>query len=132
MTNGRWTLTAADKGAKITRRYRGNTLILETLIETAGGAATVIDFMPLREAGTGHLIRLVQGLRGQVEMATELVLRFDYGLIVPWITRIEGGIKAVAGPGMAVLRTAAPIEAEGYKHRGTFTVEAGETVSFRS
>ncbi|MGO9461177.1 MAG: glycoside hydrolase family 15 protein [Rhodomicrobium sp.] len=128
--NGRWTLTAADKGAKITRRYRGNTLILETLIETAGGAATVIDFMPLREAGTGHLIRLVQGLRGQVEMATELVLRFDYGLIVPWITRIEGGIKAVAGPGMAVLRTAAPIEAEGYKHRGTFTVEAGETVSF--
>jgi GH15 family glucan-1,4-alpha-glucosidase len=128
--NGRWTLTAADKGAKVTRRYRGNTLILETLIETAGGAATVIDFMPLRESGTGHLIRLVQGRRGRVEMATELVLRFDYGLIVPWVTRIDGGLKAVAGPAMAVLRTAAPIEAEGYRHRGTFIVEAGETVSF--
>ncbi len=128
--NGRWSLTAADKDAKITRSYRGATLIVETLIETASGTAAVIDFMPPRAGGAGHVIRLVQGRRGRVDMETELVLRFDYGQIVPWITRIDDGLKAVAGPDMAVLRSAAPLEAEGYKHRGTFLVEAGQTVSF--
>jgi len=127
--NGHWSLTAADKNARITRSYRGGTLILETFIETASGTAVVTDFMPRRGGGAGHVIRLVQGRRGRVDMATELVLRFDYGLIVPWITRIDDGLKAVAGPDMVLLRTAAPIEAEGYKHRGTFPVEA-ETVSF--
>ncbi len=85
--NGRWKLTAADEGAKITRAYRHNTLVLETLIETASGAAAIIDFLPPRHGGNSHLIRIVQGHRGWVEMTTELMLRFDYGLILPWITR---------------------------------------------
>ncbi|MGO8777678.1 MAG: glycoside hydrolase family 15 protein [Rhodomicrobium sp.] len=128
--NGHWSLAAKDRDARVTRNYRGNTLILETLIETANGAAAVIDFMPRRQGGAGNLIRLVQGRWGRVDMVTKLVLRFDYGLIVPWVTRLDGCLKAVAGPDMVVLRTGAPIEAEGYSHGGTFTVNAGETVSF--
>jgi len=128
--NGRSILTAADRGAKITRRYRGPTLILETSIETPAGSATVTDFMPRRGGGMGDIIRIVEGRRGKVNMETELVFRFDYGLIVPWITRVSEGLKAVAGPDMVVLRTSAPIEAKGNKHCGSFTVEAGETVTF--
>lgn len=129
--NGCWRLGAESKDAAVTRRYRGNSLILETHIETATGAATVTDFMPLRDGGSSHVVRLVQGQGGHVEMTTEFVLRFDYGLIVPWITQIDGcGLEGVAGPDKAVLRTDVPLVADGYRHRGTFTVAAGETVSF--
>lgn len=130
-SHGRWSLTAAGGQANISRKYRENTLILETQIETATGAVSVIDFMPLDAGGTSHLVRLVQGLRGTVDMATELTIRFNYGLIVPWITRLDGGgLKAVAGPSMVVLRTPAPLRPAGYEHRGTFSVAAGETVPF--
>jgi GH15 family glucan-1,4-alpha-glucosidase len=129
--NGHWSLTATGKITNTTRRYRGDTLVLETLIETENGAVTVIDFMPLRDGGGGHLVRLVQGRGGEVGMQTEFVLRFDYGLIVPWITRMDGnGLQAVAGPDKVVLRTCVPLEAKGYRHFGAFKVSAGETVSF--
>ena len=129
MAAGAW--APSSKDAAVTRRYRGNSLILETHIETATGAATVTDFMPLRDGGSSHVVRLVQGQGGHVEMTTEFVLRFDYGLIVPWITQIDGcGLEGVAGPDKAVLRTDVPLVADGYRHRGTFTVAAGETVSF--
>jgi GH15 family glucan-1,4-alpha-glucosidase len=128
--NGHWSLTAADKRARIARRYRGHTLILETDIQTPTGSATVIDFMPRRGGGGGHVVRIVEGRKGKVDMVTELVFRFDYGLIVPWITHESFGLKAVAGPDMAILRSSVPIEAEDYKHCGRFTMKAGERVSF--
>ncbi len=129
--NGQWSMSAAD-GRAARRRYRAGTLILETEFENAGGGAvTLIDFMPLHREGPSRLVRLVQGLRGEVDMVTEFVLRFDYGLIVPWITRMDSeGLQGIAGPDMAVLRTDVPLEAEGLKHRGAFKVRAGETVSF--
>ena len=86
--NGAWIMSAAD-GAATRRRYRDSTLILETDFETGSGAATLIDFMPLHREGPSRLVRLVQGRRGEVGMVTEFVLRFDYGLIVPWITRMN-------------------------------------------
>ncbi len=129
--NGRWRLTAADSHATISRQYRQNTLILETEIATDTGTAAVIDFMPLGAEGKSHIVRLVEGRAGKVEMVTELTFRFDYGLIVPWITRLgEGCFKAIAGPDMVILRTPASLQAEGYKHAGAFTVAAGETVPF--
>lgn len=128
--NGCWKLASTDKDAKTSRRYRAGTLVLETTVETANGSVCVIDFMPLRDRGTSHLVRIIRGERGTVEMETELVFRFDYGLIVPWVTRLDGGLKAVAGPNMAALRTNAPIHAEGFKHCGRFPVAAGETVYF--
>ena len=117
--------------AQTRRRYRDSTLILETDFETDTGAVTLIDFMPLHREGPSRLVRLIQGRRGEVEMVTEFVLRFDYGLIVPWVTRMEcKGLQATAGPDMALLRTNASVKARGLKHCGVFTVQAGETVSF--
>ena len=130
-SNGRWTINTADAPAKISRRYRGNTLVLETEFETEDGIAAVIDFMPVGTEGKSHVVRLVEGRCGTVGMATEFVLRFDYGLIVPWITRIhEEGLKAIAGPDMVVLRSQVPIEPAGFKHKGTFTIKAGQTIPF--
>jgi GH15 family glucan-1,4-alpha-glucosidase len=129
--NGHWSIGPTDPAPRISRRYRGNTLILETDFETAEGGVTLIDFMPLRSSGTSHLIRIVQGRHGLVQMNTEFVLRFDYGSIVPWITRLDDhSLQAIAGPDMAVLYAQAKIEADGYRHRGTFTIEAGESVAF--
>jgi GH15 family glucan-1,4-alpha-glucosidase len=129
--NGRWSIAAVDKAARTSRRYRGDTLILETDIDTAEGAATLIDFMPLRTEAASHVVRIVRGRRGRVGMRTELMLRFDYGSIVPWVTRVDDGcIKAIAGPDMVVLRTGIGLRAEGFAHRAEFTVGAGETASF--
>jgi GH15 family glucan-1,4-alpha-glucosidase len=129
--NGHWSIGPTEPDARISRRYRGNTLILETQFDTATGGVTLIDFMPLRFNGTSHLVRIVRGRHGRVQMNTEFVLRFDYGSIVPWITRLDDhSLQAVAGPDMAVLDAQAKIEADGYRHRGTFAVAARECVAF--
>ena len=128
--NGRWLIAAADLQARISRRYRGDTLILETLIETATGAATVTDFMPLRGA-CPCLVRLVEGQRGRLAMRTEYVIRFDYGGELPWVTRLdEGGLCAIAGPDMTVLRTPVALRGVDFKTIGEFTVAAGQKIPF--
>ena len=128
--NGHWSMAPANGGVT-RRRYRDGALILETDFETASGSITLIDFMPYHREGPSRLIRLVQGRSGEVEMVTEFVLRFDYGLIVPWVTRMDGkGLQAIAGPDMVVVYTNASVKARGLKHAGVFTVRAGETVSF--
>src|SRR5215212_2876397 len=78
--HGRWLLAPADGAARVTRRYRDGTLILETRFETAAGAVTLVDFMPLRGAAS-DVVRLLVGERGRVEMRMELVIRFDYGAL---------------------------------------------------
>ena len=122
--NGRWSIAAADGNARRTRRYRKNTLILETEIETADGAAVVIDFMPMRSKGTSHVVRIVSGTRGTVALQTELTMRFDYGSIVPWVTRHKG--NTLRGrrrprhgcPSRAHAAQAARPDAPGGVHRG--------------
>jgi GH15 family glucan-1,4-alpha-glucosidase len=127
--NGRWLIGCADPAARVSRRYRGPTLILETEIETPTGAAIVLDFMPPR--GRSTLIRLVCGKRGQVALRTELLIRFDYGSLVPWVTRLDdGALCAVEGPDMAVLRTPVALHGDHLKIVGPFTVSVGETVPF--
>jgi GH15 family glucan-1,4-alpha-glucosidase len=128
--NGRWLLAPASASQRVLRRYRQDTLILETEFHTDQASVTLIDFMPLREKHR-HLVRLVRGDRGQMQMAMELILRFDYGDLVPWVTRIKGGaLRAVAGPNMVVLRTPAPLHGEDLRTVSEFTVKAGETVPF--
>src|SRR4051812_18563964 len=83
--HGRWLIAAADPAASITRSYREHTLVLETRIETSTGAVTVIDFMPPRGRNS-DVVRLVRGDRGSVRMRSELILRFDYGRTIPWVT----------------------------------------------
>src|SRR5262249_671511 len=120
-----------DPGAHVSRRYRQSTLILETNIETADGAATLIDFMALRREGTSHLIRIVHGRSGSVAMRAEIAIRFDYGSIIPWVTRDgDHGLQAVAGPDMVVLRSDVPMRPDQFKHHADFAVGAGETVRF--
>jgi len=128
--HGRWQIAPRDKEARVTRRYRGNTLILETRFETREGAATLVDFMRIGEAHSSS-IRLVVGERGRVAMCTELVIRFGYGAIVPWVTRLDDQtLRAIAGPDMIVLRTPVPLVGQNLTTVGEFTVEAGETVPF--
>jgi GH15 family glucan-1,4-alpha-glucosidase len=129
--NGHWQIAPTDANARCRRRYRGNTLVLETELVTDDGVARLIEFMPLRAQGTSHIVRIVQGCRGRVAMQTRLVLRFDYGSNVPWVTRLEdNAIKAIAGPDMAVLRTNVDMKAEGFSHCAHFSVGAGETATF--
>ena len=128
--HGRWKVAPCDPAPRITRRYRPGTMILETEYETAEGAVTLVDFMPLRGTAS-DLVRTVVGRRGRVAMETELVFRFDYGSIVPWVSRLDdGAVRAIAGPDMIVLRTKVPLHGVGLTTRGEFTVAAGESVSF--
>jgi GH15 family glucan-1,4-alpha-glucosidase len=128
--HGRWLIGPRDSSPRITRRYRGDTLILETTFVTDEGAVTLIDCMPLRD-GRADIIRMVVGKRGRVAMHTELILRFGYGAIVPWVTRMEdGGIRAISGPDMVVINSSVELHGENLTTVGDFTVGAGETVSF--
>jgi GH15 family glucan-1,4-alpha-glucosidase len=128
--NGRWLIAPRDKTARISRRYREKTLILETRFETDSGGVTLIDFMPPLSANP-TVVRLVVGEHGTVAMHLELVLRFGYGAIVPWVTRLEDGtLRAVAGPDMVLLRTPVHTKGENLTTVGVFTVGAGEMVPF--
>jgi GH15 family glucan-1,4-alpha-glucosidase len=128
--HGRWLIGPQDADARVTRRYRPGTLILETRFETAEGAVTLVDFMPREDARSG-VVRLVIGERGRLAMRTELAIRFGYGATVPWMTRLDDGThRAVAGPDMVVLRTPAALHGEDFKTVGEFSVTAGETVPF--
>jgi hypothetical protein len=90
-------------------------LILETRFETSDGAAVLVDFMPPRERDS-HLVRIVIGERGSVAFRSELILRFGYGAIIPWVTRADDrSLRAIAGPDMAVLRSSATMRGENFK-----------------
>jgi GH15 family glucan-1,4-alpha-glucosidase len=128
--HGRWLIEPVALAARSTRRYLDGSLILATTFETADGAVELTDFMrPHRRLP--QLVRLVRGLRRQVAMRTEFILRFDYGAVVPWVERLaEGGLTAIGGPERVVLRTPAPLRGEDLKTVGEFTVAAGETIPF--
>jgi GH15 family glucan-1,4-alpha-glucosidase len=89
-SHGRWLIAPSGAVTGVTRQYRGDTLILETVFETADGAVSIIDCLA-RRAGVSDLLRIVRGRRGTVSMRTELVVRFEYGSIVPWVSRQEDG-----------------------------------------
>jgi len=130
--HGRWLIAPQDPTARLSRRYRGDTGILETRFETAEGCATIIDFMPFTDGEEQiDLIRLVRGDQGRIRMRTEIILRFDYGRGIPWVRSNLGGIRAIAGPNAIQLTT--PVALSGTRELttvGEFTVDAGETVPF--
>src|SRR3989440_5236268 len=119
---GRWLIAPAADGRAVHRRYREQTLILESEWRTDTGRVRVIDFMPPRETKP-DIVRIVECLEGHVVMRTELVMRFDYGSIVPWVRRIdEEAILAIGGPDGLVLRTPIELEPEAMTHVAEFTV----------
>jgi GH15 family glucan-1,4-alpha-glucosidase len=127
--NGHWRFFPEEEVEETRRRYRDDTLILETEIETKSGAVRLIDFMPPRGENP-DIIRIVEGIRGEVRMQTELIIRFDYGQIVPWVRKRNGGLEAIAGPDGLILRS--PIETSGKDLTtvGEFTVSKGDRVPF--
>ncbi len=127
--NGRWKLAPTAEVRAVRRRYQGDTLVLETEFDCDGGTVALIDFMPIRET-VPDLVRIVEGRRGQVAMHLELVIRLDYGSIVPWVERQEDGIRAIAGPDALRLRTPVRTRGENMTTVADFTVSHGQRVPF--
>ena len=129
--HGRWLLAPRDPPAAVARRYRGDTLVLETEFATQSGRVRVIDFMPPPgDRFCRHVIRIVEGIEGRVEMTCELVLRFSYGRVVPWVRRCDGGIVAVAGAETIHLWSPVALHGEEMRTLGRFTVLAGARIPF--
>jgi len=127
--NGRWLIAPKHPALAARRRYRPGTLVLETEFQTETGSAAVVDFMP--PADGADLVRIVMGRSGRVAFRTELVVRFNYGAAVPWVSRLgDGTINAIVGPERLVLRTPASLYSDDLKTVGEFTVEAGQSVPF--
>src|SRR5215475_7527023 len=128
--NGRWLIAPQDEDVRVSRRYRPNTLILETRFETNSGAVTLVDFMPPLAAHP-TVVRLVFGESGSVAMHLELILRFEYGAVIPWVTRLEDGtFRAVAGPDMVLMQTPVHTKGENLTTVADFVVGAGEMIPF--
>jgi GH15 family glucan-1,4-alpha-glucosidase len=127
--NGHWKVAPVDGEACTSRRYRDDTLILETEWHGPHGSVRVIDFMPERGEAP-DVVRIVEGLGGEVPMRSELRLRFGYGDIVPWVRHLDGMIAAVAGPDAVWLASDVPHHGRDYASFADFTVRQGERVSF--
>ncbi len=129
--HGRWLLAPDGEVAGVTRRYRKGTLILETDFETGSGRARVIDFMPLSDQ-RWDIVRIVEGLEGRVRMRTELIVRFDYGSIVPWVRRIDGVVLLTAGPDTLELHSRVPLEGANMKSMARVHGARGAAQIFRA
>ncbi len=135
--NGRWQIIPAEPCIAIERRYRPETLVLETRFRTASGSVLVTDFMPLplgRELSLApdrrrvDLVRIIQGEHGSVKMTMEMIFRFDYGAIVPWVRRRHDGLSVIAGPDALLLRTPLDLVGRDETTVSEFTIHAGETI----
>jgi GH15 family glucan-1,4-alpha-glucosidase len=127
--HGRWQVRPRAENAVVRRRYRDETLILETEFDTPDGVVTVVDFMPPRTVQP-DLVRIVTGRSGSVPMRLEFVLRPDYGSIVPWVRRVDGGIRAVAGPDGFLFRSDVELRGEGFTTVADFHVGNGQSAAF--
>ena len=128
--HGRWQITPAGPIKSCKRRYRGDSLILETTLETNDGAITLIDFMPPRGAAS-DVVRIVRGDRGTVKVRMELIIRFGFGAAIPWVKRDEdGAVLAICGPDMTVLHTPVETHGENLTTVAKFEVKAGDSVPF--
>ena len=133
-SHGRWLLAPAGDVRRIRRRYRGPTLVLETEFETEGGTVRVVDCMPHRHE-YADVVRLVEGVSGRVPMRMELIVRFDYGSIVPWVRRVRGDegdtvLLAVGGPDALSLRSPVPTRGEDFSTVASFEVAEGQCLPF--
>ena len=128
--HGRWLLAPQDGGPATRRQYRPAALVLDQEWDTASGSVRVTDFMPPRHHRP-RVFRIVEGLRGSVEMGTEVVVRFEYGSQFPWVVQTEHGIRAVAGPDALELDSPVELKGSDMRHRAVFTVKEGDRLCFR-
>lgn len=126
---GRWRVAPLSGGECTRRAYRRDTMVLESTWESPEGTVRVIDFMPIRQTEP-DLMRIVEGVSGRVRMGVELVVRFDYGRVVPWVRHAGGRWVGVAGPDSLWLDTPVNLRGRNMRSLAEFTVEAGERVPF--
>lgn len=126
---GRWLMAPSDPVVSTQRRYRPDTLILETIFETELGAVQVVDFMPFSDHRS-DMVRLVQGVKGHVAMNMELVIRFDYGSLIPWVRQEHGALLATTGPDTLELYTGVSLYGKDMKTLANFQVDEGDSISF--
>jgi GH15 family glucan-1,4-alpha-glucosidase len=127
--NGRWQIHPVEPVRRITRRYRDGTLVLETDFETDSGVVRLVDSMPPRGRAP-DVLRVVEGVRGRVRVQMELVVRFDYGSIVPWVRSDGDALHAVAGPDALILRTPVSTRGRDLTTVAEFDVQEGQRVPF--
>ena len=127
--NGCWSFRPCGKVKKNQRCYRAETLILETEIETETGTVRLIDFMPPRGKNP-DIVRIIEGVSGNVPMQMELTIRFGYGKIVPWVRKHGGGLEAIGGPDALILRTPIKTRGENLTTVAEFSVAKGDRVPF--
>ena len=128
-THGAWQIAPAGTSSSTTRRYRPNSLVLETTFTTPEGSVRLVDCMPVRGEAP-DVVRLVEGVSGRVDMRMDLVIRFDYGRSVPWVRRTGDALLAIAGPDALYLRTPVPTRGEDLSTVADFSVAAGDRVPF--
>jgi GH15 family glucan-1,4-alpha-glucosidase len=128
-SHGRWRIAPVGAGASTRRRYLGDTLILQSEWDTDAGTVRLTDFMPPR-GEAADLVRIVEGISGQVRMRTDLAMRFDYGDVTPWIRRHDQGFTAIAGPAAVWLHSDVPMQCHDRNTSADFTITAGQRVSF--
>ena len=126
---GRWLISPAAKVLGVTRRYVDDSLVLQTDIETDTGTVRLTDFMPLSDE-RWDVVRIIDGLTGSVEMRMELIVRFDYGTIIPWVRRVDSVLLMTAGPDTLELAGSVAVAGENMKTVAEFTVKAGQRESF--
>lgn len=127
--HGFWKIAPTGRILATTRRYLPETLVVETTFETPTGTVLLLDFMPPR----GHnsdVVRILRCTRGKVALRMDLAIRFDYGRAVPWVTHTAGGLRAISGPDMVVLRTPVKLTGQGLSTVAEFTLRAGEQLPF--
>src|SRR6188472_999591 len=127
--NGRWSLRPASDITSAQRRYRGDTLVLETELACDEGVVRLIDFMPPRGEAP-DVVRIVEGVEGTVPMKMRMSIRFDYGSIVPWVRRKDEGLHAVAGPDALLLATPIDLVGRNLHTEAEFDVAPGDRVPF--
>ncbi len=125
--HGRWLIEPAGEVSSVHRAYRGDSLVLETEFRTPDGVVRLVDCMPPRQHDP-DLVRVVEGIRGRVPMRMELVIRFYYGSIVPWVRNQDGALHAIAGPDSVWLRSPVEMHGENFRTYAEFTVSEGERV----
>jgi GH15 family glucan-1,4-alpha-glucosidase len=131
--HGRWSIAPCAQIVRVTRAYRDQTLVLDTRIETQDGEIKLTECMamPHHETDAPQIVRVIEGRRGRVPMRMEWIVRFNYGSIVPWVTREDGMLRAIAGPHAVRLYADIPTHGEGMKTVAEFVVEEGQCLSFR-
>ncbi len=128
--HGRWLIAPAGPVRSVERHYRAGSLVLETRFTTDDGVVDLIDCMPIRDDGRLDIVRLVRGVSGRVPMRLHLTARMDYGSIVPWVQRIDGGLRMVAGPDALTLTTPADLRPDDWSTVASFAVGAGDEMPF--